>query len=968
MTSVRGLIRALALIGLVTAAPVPLAVPGQAQPVLPETRDGRAGPPLTAHEDFASLRAGEEVRLFGYRLFDGPMISQRAPVGRVGPGYRLGPGDRLRVVWQSSDGTEDTELRVGVDATLIVPGLPPLSVLDLTLAEATAALERAADRADRGSRLAMSVTGVRQIGLLVVGEVAEPGLHQVPATASVLDVLLAAGGVRRTGSLRSIRQVSSAGDVPIDLYGLLLAGALTANPTVGQGDRIIVPPLGPTVGVLGSVARPGLFELAPGDAVLTVGEAIALAGGRIDPTAVPLRLAATADRDALSPVTVETEVLSAGDLLILRGRAEATIGGVRLTGAVRSPGHYGVEDLVEGLMDHLGTDAYPLLAIQTGRRAGRSVLRAVAPAAARIDLRDGDAITVLSRTEIAYLGEVAAPARPGARSTEACRPRPALPTEGTPALTRWSQRVVPAGRPVDPIACPVLFERRPDLLAFVLRHSVLVTGDVDRPGLYPVVPGTPARALLDEAGAPAGADVRVVHETVPGATTVSPGDILTVRTPSVTLMGVEGQSGPRPLSRVPSLRRVLSDDPARLAEVYPLAAVIDRASGSSAGLMLFSPAAVAAGLEDIGLADGDRVHLLPRMSLPLSEAEGSGFGPDAAPGDWAVQRALDATTVRLEGAVGRPGRYPIAGPVGLDVLIGVAGGRLRHADPHQVTVVSADGIGGPPVTLGAARAAALTVHPGDVVRVPEIADADSAVRVTVDGEVLRPGTFTLPAGARVSDVLWSAGGLTASAYPAGAVLLRHSAAEAEAQFLTRSAERLRGQLAVLSVDPASEDVVRAAEALLGRLDTEDALGRVVVEADPRNLRIHPDRDALVETGDRLHIPPRPLTVAVRGAVAWPSAQRFESGAAPDDYIRAAGGTIRNADRDRAFMVLPDGSAAPIGWNGRRHGLPAVPPGTTIIVPWRAGERGLLGIVNEITTILARTAVTAAAIDGLRDGE
>ena len=197
MTRVPGPIRALVLAGLLAVAAILWTLPGATQPISHGPRDSRPEPPPTAHEAFASMRAGEAVRLFGYRLFDGPMLSRRTPVGRVGPEYRLGPGDRLRVVWQAAGGTQDTDLRVGVDATLIVPGLPPLSVLDLTLAEATDALARAADRADRGSRIAISVTGVRQIGVLVVGEVAEPGLHQVPATGSVLDVLLAAGGVRR---------------------------------------------------------------------------------------------------------------------------------------------------------------------------------------------------------------------------------------------------------------------------------------------------------------------------------------------------------------------------------------------------------------------------------------------------------------------------------------------------------------------------------------------------------------------------------------------------------------------------------------------------------------------------------------------------------------------------------------------------------------------------------------------------
>ena len=89
------------------------------------------------------------------------------------------------------------------------------------------------------------------------GAVAKPGRHEVPGSATLFDALTAAGGVDKLGSLRDIRLIRSGAARPIDFYGLL-QGIDGTDPALRDGDRIVVPPIGPTIAIAGQQRLPAL--------------------------------------------------------------------------------------------------------------------------------------------------------------------------------------------------------------------------------------------------------------------------------------------------------------------------------------------------------------------------------------------------------------------------------------------------------------------------------------------------------------------------------------------------------------------------------------------------------------------------------------------------------------------------------------------------------------------------------------
>jgi polysaccharide export outer membrane protein len=234
--------------------------------------------------------------------------------------------------------------------------------------------------------------------------------------------------------------------------------------------------------------------------------------------------------------------------------------------------------------------------------------------------------------------------------------------------------------------------------------------------------------------------------------------------------------------------------------------------------------------------------------------------------------------------------------------------------------------------------AALTAIPAGTVRA---LGEPRQVTVSVEGEVRRPGSYTLPHNARLSALILAAGGFTDNADMRGASLARVSVRSAQAAELQETAGRLAPE------PGASEAAREAARPIVALLLELRSSGRVPVRlTHPRLLKNNP-RDLPLEEGDVLRVPAKAYTVTVAGAV------RAASGAVPftpklplKEYIRRAGGYAGGADRNQAFLLRADGTAAVltpgfVSWNPEASrwevtaltgGPPEIGPGDTIVVP------------------------------------
>ncbi|MCA3342232.1 MAG: polysaccharide biosynthesis/export protein, partial [Roseomonas sp.] len=224
------------------AAPLPPAAPAL-QATAP-----RPAPNLSSIEAFFAERLEQvELRQFGYDAFRGGAAPPPS-FGALPGSYILGPGDEV-VVALRGRARQTLSLRIGRDGMLLLPELPPIPAAGRSLADLRADMEARAARELGGSEVFLSIGQIRQISVFVGGEVMRPGFQHLTALATVLDALAAAEGVRRSGSLRAIRIEGPAGSRQVDLYPLLADAPGTADLTLREGERILVPPLGGVVAI-----------------------------------------------------------------------------------------------------------------------------------------------------------------------------------------------------------------------------------------------------------------------------------------------------------------------------------------------------------------------------------------------------------------------------------------------------------------------------------------------------------------------------------------------------------------------------------------------------------------------------------------------------------------------------------------------------------------------------------------------
>lgn len=537
-------------------------------------------------------------------------------------------------------------------------------------------------------------------------------------------------------------------------------------------------------------------------------------------------------------------------------------------------------------------------------------------------------------------------------------PRPPVLTDGAVV------RVPPLG-PLVAVSGGVV---RPGLLELPPNGTLTVAAALALAG-GPVVPGIP-QLILSRARKGGGRHAIAARAT----DLLQAGDLLSVEmatdrlTGTVMLEGAVYRPGPRPRSGTGlTLASLLANGDVLTPAAYPLFGLIYRHDGQKLAqdTLVFSPRDILLGRQkDIPLLDGDRVELPDRESLLVLAQES--LLPPGNQAAWPGLSLLRDHVVQVNGAVRQPGAYPLAGTATLSDMLAMAGGLTRMADQSAVELTQAEDTATQTnreiIVLKDGRSTH-TIHPGALILVPERAPDVVAQAVRIEGEVVRPGSYDLHHGERLSSLLVRAGGLTTIAYAPGALLRRQSVQLAELQAMKSAADALDQSLAgaLVSQRSLAPHAAETARSLVERLRSTPALGRVVIEADPARLAEMPELDILLEPGDTIIYPKRPSTVLVTGEVLAGGALQFRTGQQARDYIAQAGGTTEFADDDRAFVLLPDGRARRLHQSVWEYSAVPIVPGSTIIVPQDPTPFRPLEVAVPITSILSQLAVTAASL-------
>jgi protein involved in polysaccharide export with SLBB domain len=893
-------------------------------------------------EKLFSVRSGVRLAQFGYNLLGGASSVGVPTVGAVSDSFVLGPGDEMVVTLRGQENST-YNIQVGRDGMVILPRLRPMRAAGLTLGDFRTQLQQQVAQAFQATSVFLSLGQLRQISVTVIGNVPNPGVRVLSALSSPLDALMLSGGVKKSGSLRRVQIIRDGKTIPLDLYGVVEGRASSSSLDLRDGDRIVVPALGPVFAVTGLVRRPAIFELAAGSNGISVASAISLAGG------LQLRgkyhiQALTTLRDGRTQLVnlSERSIIHDSDILMIQAAASERVGDIEYSGPLPLNGQYSVSTTpsLKALLTApgaLGDHPYMLfgLVVRKNPKTLINGLLAFAPVrvisgSGDIKLQSHDIVRVFTNTEMSWL----------ARQAQAYEHR----MQATASLGQIQDTVArenaSSDRSSDLFGGHASGSSRERTALRLAELDVLSDEFRLRPENIDFAAG--ARQSSFPAGASPSAD----------SSTQSPSPSLS-GTDNPYQLRADAGSAPSALAQ-----------PAGTTSSANVNSATEANGTSDSSKNLYAPSPQPSpnpnSLYDLANAVPSTPEGVTLNSITYNfEQLGRQLGVDPLVlAEFFLDNRAD-----LQGAVRNPGTYLAADGITLGDLVAAAGGTARWVDNSGVEMVTTQvnpSVGAATTERKLLKVSdqsldTITVHPHDQFRFNEVFNDLNQGTVSIRGEVRFPGTYQILRGDRLSSILARAGGLTDNAYPYGAVFLRASQARIERDNLELQVQTIRRE------NLNSADALQQINTMVADIQKSKTLGRITIQADPAVLASHPGDDLLLENADVLYIPQRPSSITVVGEVQKPGAYLFKPGLSADDYIDLAGGVARYADEDYAFVVFPDGKTRKIDSSWINLNSDKIPPGSVIVIPRDLNPLTWHQFITDSTSFISQWILAAASL-------
>lgn len=291
----------------------------------------------------------------------------------------------------------------------------------------------------------------------------------------------------------------------------------------------------------------------------------------------------------------------------------------------------------------------------------------------------------------------------------------------------------------------------------------------------------------------------------------------------------------------------------------------------------------------------------------------------------------DNFIVNINGAVRNPGIYNFDDSLSLKALILKAGGFAENATGVGIEIarrkrnIEINNPQSPIVEIIkidddkdlSNPNSDIPLKPFDIITIKTDPYYKSQVSVSISGEVVSPGVYTLTSRSeKISDLIKRAGGTLYTANIDGARLVR--------KIKTDGADvNLISKIAASAKD--SSEVTLETER---KNYKEIAINLAKIIASPGSKD-----DILLEEGDRIEIPAINNMVAISGEVFNPIIINYEASKKLRDYLDDAGGVAKSGNKKRVFVIYPNGKA---GKTKKILGIfrqyPKVTAGSKIFVP------------------------------------
>tara|TARA_Y100001970_G_scaffold281852_1_gene393482 strand:- start:17754 stop:19700 length:1947 start_codon:yes stop_codon:yes gene_type:complete len=305
----------------------------------------------------------------GYEIFtqrDTIPFWQNLPIS---PNYVLGPGDEIIIsLWGEVD-LYNSET-INRDGQVYIENIGILNLGDKTIGDAKkyvlskySPIYSTLLGNNPKSFVDITLGDLKSVNVHFVGFVNIPGVHLVHPFSNIITGLMQAGGISEDGTLRDIHLIRGGKKIGnIDIYNYIFRGKSLNDLRLMNQDIIYVPPRKSTIPLTGKIKKPGYYEIIKDE---SLDDLFGVAGGKENSASASIFLYRDNNNSnsahLVNPNQLSDFIILDGDSIHVPERVKIDKF-VRIEGQVKNPGEYpfqenmNIKDLIDATMTLNDTD------------------------------------------------------------------------------------------------------------------------------------------------------------------------------------------------------------------------------------------------------------------------------------------------------------------------------------------------------------------------------------------------------------------------------------------------------------------------------------------------------------------------------------------------------------------------------------------------------------------------------------
>lgn len=216
--------------------------------------------------------SGNILRQVGYDHFNSFASAGTSATGKYDENYKLSIGEHVNVysygnsvdvMAMSGSNLLAPVAKAEVDSngSIFIQGIGLIKAENRTLKDVENEANKLASKKYKNMKVKLTVSSGSEFSVFVYGEVNRPGKVYIGNNSSILDALSAAGGVKKTGTLRNIQYNAN---TDVDLYEALFLGN-DGGIILKPNDKIFVGTIGGVIALKNGVTTTGIYEIKDGE-------------------------------------------------------------------------------------------------------------------------------------------------------------------------------------------------------------------------------------------------------------------------------------------------------------------------------------------------------------------------------------------------------------------------------------------------------------------------------------------------------------------------------------------------------------------------------------------------------------------------------------------------------------------------------------------------------------------------------